>query len=1075
MTAMGRGMAKLMIFALMLTLLGWGAPAAADTLVYESWAVYEHEGRPVGMSHDVKWETAEGYRYVVDLVLQMGLPGGPPMIITQYKEQVIDKNLLAKAMKQVLAVDKKTQYYQEATFTGADVYLLTRDAEGKEYESQWIDAGPLYFRQSFLDMIAVKGELKPGTSHTFDIWDINKAQPGTVTILVEEAEPYEYYSEMIPVVCVRELDSPINYMLVADDGSGNVYFAVTEEANLNLKLTGRTIKPEDIPELQALEIDILQIPANMFIARPFQSITSSIKLSWTDLPIEEFNLEDNRQKLLRHEEKEGRIEAWVQINRDDRDFTSAVTLPVKDEDLKPYLAGTRFVEPHLPEVQELLPQIIKGETDGFAVAKAILDWVFDYITPVYISQTLTTGEILSERQGKCVEYAVLFAALARAAGLPCRLALGERYQDGAWIGHMWNEVWLGEWVAVDPSHKQINPDALLLKLVHSESVEGTQKVRRGLIGRLQIEILDVELPVQERMEGFQTGIEGSTYTDVEYGFQVSAPEEWWLDTALEQNVLLVTMLSPDKNGEAYVIPFSVPAGIPPQQILTGRVASIAATVSNFSMDGITEENISSLPATVGTWTYEYGGLRWKQQNWIVLIEDLGYLFVFTTLEDVWEDYSPAFAAIRQSFRLLGRTESGSVAGQDGEATEVAEAMTREQRWLEDLDYLAQTLPASHVQLFAHYEEAEFYADIERLKSGVGTLSDVDIYVALAKVFAKIGDTHTQLRPMLSWRTVPVQFMDFADGVYPVAWAAKYGSLAGLRLVAVGDTPFSEVQNQLSTIIPHDNQAQLQQSIPNLLSNYDLLLAMGFIADTGVIPYLLESADGTRRLVEMKVEAAAGLKISRAFDATTVPVPLYLSRNDWFWYQYLEVEQVLYIQYNVCWDRETERQSNPQSPRLEQLPDFAAFSAEVLAVLENNPVAAVVLDLRNNQGGNSYLGTNFIGSLAEHPKVRDGVPVFGIIGRSTFSSALMNALDMKKILGSPLYGQPTAGKPNHFGEVKTFNLPHSKWQVQYSTKYFKLVAEDVDSLYPDVHVAPTFADYASGRDPVLEKIIAEVLR
>ncbi|HHW09610.1 MAG TPA: hypothetical protein GXX29_06520, partial [Firmicutes bacterium] len=48
MTAMGKGMAKLMIFALMLALLGWGAPAAADTLVYESWAVYEHEGRPVG-------------------------------------------------------------------------------------------------------------------------------------------------------------------------------------------------------------------------------------------------------------------------------------------------------------------------------------------------------------------------------------------------------------------------------------------------------------------------------------------------------------------------------------------------------------------------------------------------------------------------------------------------------------------------------------------------------------------------------------------------------------------------------------------------------------------------------------------------------------------------------------------------------------------------------------------------------------------------------------------------------------------------------------------------------------------
>jgi transglutaminase-like putative cysteine protease len=45
---------------------------------------------------------------------------------------------------------------------------------------------------------------------------------------------------------------------------------------------------------------------------------------------------------------------------------------------------------------------------------------------------------------------VLFVALARAAGLPARPVAGLLLRDGRFYYHAWAEVYLGDWVPVDP-------------------------------------------------------------------------------------------------------------------------------------------------------------------------------------------------------------------------------------------------------------------------------------------------------------------------------------------------------------------------------------------------------------------------------------------------------------------------------------------------------------------------------------------------------------------------------------------------------------------------------------------------
>ena len=66
------------------------------------------------------------------------------------------------------------------------------------------------------------------------------------------------------------------------------------------------------------------------------------------------------------------------------------------------------------------------------------------------------------------------------------------------------------------------------------------------------------------------------------------------------------------------------------------------------------------------------------------------------------------------------------------------------------------------------------------------------------------------------------------------------------------------------------------------------------------------------------------------------------------------------------------------------------------------------------------------------------------------------------------GEPSGSPPNEYGEIKDFTLPNSKIDVQYTTKYFRLLPNsDPQTLEPDLPVHRSIADFLSGRDPVLD--------
>ena len=108
---------------------------------------------------------------------------------------------------------------------------------------------------------------------------------------------------------------------------------------------------------------------------------------------------------------------------------------------------------------------------------------------------------------------------------------------------------------------------------------------------------------------------------------------------------------------------------------------------------------------------------------------------------------------------------------------------------------------------------------------------------------------------------------------------------------------------------------------------------------------------------------------------------------------------------------------------------------------------------------------------------DGTEVVGLIGEATFSSAIINAVELQE-MGIPLVGEPASGSVDHFGSVSGFSLPNSGIQIGVSSKYIDLgtlldadAGRGVESLEPDIAVPQTMADTLAGRDTAVEWLLA----
>ncbi|MCI0341205.1 MAG: S41 family peptidase [Planctomycetales bacterium] len=392
----------------------------------------------------------------------------------------------------------------------------------------------------------------------------------------------------------------------------------------------------------------------------------------------------------------------------------------------------------------------------------------------------------------------------------------------------------------------------------------------------------------------------------------------------------------------------------------------------------------------------------------------------------------------------------------------ANAPSRDQRWKEDLRHLCSELPKLHKNLFFRLPRGEFEAEATRLEGGIPGLSDAEVAVALARLVARVGDSHTSvalLAPGVGLRAYPLALRWFPEGLVVLAAPEAHRAALRGRVTRIGDLEASEARDRLAQVIPHENGSWLLHQSPNYLICPEILRALGVWSGEGEVPFVVEGPSGGQLTLRLEpVPLGSSPPVAQALDtrAASLP-PTFRNPRLLYFAEFLAESGTYYVAYRQCANR-------PDKP-------FADFAREVLAFVAANPVERLVLDLRANSGGDSEVARPLLAGLPGHEKLDARGRLFVLIGRRTFSSGVLNALELRRTTAALLAGEPTGGKPNSYGEVRTFKLPRSGLVVSYSTKFFRRVEGDPESLAPDLPVEMTAADLFAFRDPVLDAVIA----
>lgn len=192
------------------------------------------------------------------------------------------------------------------------------------------------------------------------------------------------------------------------------------------------------------------------------------------------------------------------------------------------LAANSLVQSDDPAIVETAKGL--AAADSWSTALALTRWVAENMTFDTGIVQAPAAELMRDRKGTCMGYATLLAALARAAGIPSRIALGYVYYGGIWGGHAWTELWIdGSWLPFDAAvYAPGVASATRLAVGASHFADGGGDLNAalgGLFGQVEIETVEVEqqgrtvrVPPGERP--FRAA--GSTYVNPGLGLRIDA-------------------------------------------------------------------------------------------------------------------------------------------------------------------------------------------------------------------------------------------------------------------------------------------------------------------------------------------------------------------------------------------------------------------------------------------------------------------------------------------------------------------------------------------------------------------------
>ena len=296
---------------------------------------------------------------------------------------------------------------------------------------------------------------------------------------------------------------------------------------------------------------------------------------------------------------------------------------------------------------------------------------------------------------------------------------------------------------------------------------------------------------------------------------------------------------------------------------------------------------------------------------------------------------------------------------------------------------------------------------------------------------------------------------FSDGLVITAARAPYEDLVGSRIEAIDGRPIAEVLALVEPLAPRDNPSNLLAYAPLYLRTSELLAGLGVLEARRAGHVHRRRAGGRRADPRRRIEPiladddvawhggdpltlppTGDAALAEPQDRTRCGGPTWPTR------------ETLYVQYN------------------EVRGGIDAIADEILARAKQADVDRVVVDLRNNGGGDNTTYRHLLAVLQDPAIDRPGGSTL-LIGRLTFSAAANFATELEQTTGATFVGEAMGGSPNLYGDVRPTRPAVRRAgpiDVYVATRYWeKSTADDPRiTIEPDLAVPFSSADYLAGR-------------
>lgn len=415
----------------------------------------------------------------------------------------------------------------------------------------------------------------------------------------------------------------------------------------------------------------------------------------------------------------------------------------------------------------------------------------------------------------------------------------------------------------------------------------------------------------------------------------------------------------------------------------------------------------------------------------------------------------------------------------------------------DIDSLYYTLSEVHPDMYANVSIGELARTLQKVKEDLpDSMSVTDLYRRIAPWVTLIGDAHTVIN--MPYREIMIEAGMFMP-VYPTI-----DSNTGQMFVKVSVENKVPYDSEILSIngIPADDMVKgMERYVSGERDFYRRRMADNNIM--GLFHLLYSSKSYNIRYREASSKKVKTVELapvnSETFQTGLVISPKLqkmmkdLQGMTAYSFRIIKEKKTAVLEFNSCVQ-----------------PDYmATFADSMVAVLKKEGISNLIIDVRNNGGGNSHVGDELLSRISPKPfrqygqtyvritpttlalgrkqtlspgiyfypegDTNDPLPadrrftgkIYLLTSHSTFSSASSFAWAFKQSGCGTVIGEETGGMNVHFGDVLTYVLPHSRLTCNISHKRFWQYGADESSIHgliPDIKT-----DSDSALDRALEMI------